>query len=119
MNDPVLADEAANDLNETRSRQRWQDGKALRMEQAEELAMRALSKRNHSTGSEEHKVLDSLYESLSDLLAPLIEEYFDAKYSPIISEENRLRKLDARVQFIRLIEAHALKTAAEIVEHRL
>ena len=117
MIDPV--DEAANDLNETRSRQRWQDGKALRMEQAEELAMRALSKQEHPKDSEEYEVMDSVFDNLYDFADPLIAEFFKAKYSPTISEENMLEMRDAQMRIFEAIETHAHKAAAEIVDARL
>ena len=119
MIDPVVADEYMHDLNETRSRQRWQEGKALRMEQAEELAMRALSKQFHPCESDEYAVMESVLDSLSDTASPLIAEFFSAKYSPTISEENMLEMRDAQLQLFEKIEAHAHKVAAQIVDARL
>ena len=119
MIDPVEAYEAANDLNETRSCQRWQDGKALRMEQAEELAMRALSKTDRMRNKEEYRVMERVLDSLCDFADPLIVEFFSAKYSPNISMENKMQMIDARVQIFEGIEAIAHKAAAEIVDARL
>ena len=119
MIDPVVTDEAANDLNETRSRERWKDGKALRMEQAEELVMRALSNRNHSRNSDEQAVIEYVYDCMHGFSSPLIAEFFKAKYSPTISEENMLEMRDAQVRLFEKIEAYALEIAAEIVDARL
>ena len=119
MIDPVVTDEAANDLSETRSRERWQDGKALRMEQAEELAMRALSNQFHRKDSEESLVFNTVCDWLSDIAMPLIAEFFKAKYSPTNHKENFLQMLDAKAQLFHEIEAIAHKRAAEIVDARL